>query len=200
MTAPAPAPATASLDPASLGRTARQRLDRLLAQLERQSRQTDAAADQLTQRTEQQMERLLTGIKHQYGVFLVGHPPRPMVLRDVEKLNGQGPITPPTDDFAAALKLANDQLTDPVRVSDEAPDISRVVALLTRLIDASHQIDARNALLTGDGTPGSPYRAAPGLRIRLAGPITIAFPAPPDQLRIARAGHEFFIYRQPAGS
>lgn len=111
MPPPAPEPAArAPLDAASLGREARDRLHRLLGQLHQNYVETETAAARLAQRTEDNVAQQLQGLRHRYGVFLVGDPARPMVLRDIDKLDGQDPIAPATDDFAAALRLANAQL------------------------------------------------------------------------------------------
>lgn len=85
---------------------ANQRLAALAAQVDQQAKQAADAADALRARVASQIAEQLAGMKHTYAVFAVGDPPHPMVLRDLESLDGRPPLSAPTDDFAAALAQA----------------------------------------------------------------------------------------------
>lgn len=211
MPPPAPAPAAAApLDAASLGREARERLNRLLGQLRQNYVQTETAAADLAQRTEDSVSRQLHTLRHRYGVFLVGDPARPMVLRDVEKLDGHDPIAPATDDFAAALSLVNSQLR--TRVRDDAASFAETNADFGRAVQAANVefkrvlassapppnianllrhlhtllagLEKLEPALTGSGTAADPFRAAPGRAVYVAAPLTLAFATTPDALHL----------------
>ena len=105
------APSPAASPAATLGENASANLQALLVQLqESQQRQAIAAREQLG--------RLAAGIEHTiahtYGVFQVATPPRFMVLRDVQDLDGAKPAYTTTD-FAEALHWVNQRVVDSVR-------------------------------------------------------------------------------------
>lgn len=187
MTTPPPAAAAPSGDNAAgslprLQQQARQRLHTLLRQTEAAEAKSAQAAADLTGRIEQAMQAQSgRPDTSRYGVFLVGSPRRRMVLRGVDRLNGQPPLLR-TPNFAEAIGFANQRLDDPLatRPLDWPQLLDELRELARRL---AHR-ESADAWLSGSGTAADPY-VCHGRTLRVHAPLALGFVgAPAAQVKL----------------